>query len=219
VVSPVSLLLFLAYFKPGSATTANLIVQLARFVGLRLITVVDKAKHGLRLSDHSVLRPDLLVDSHDPDRAVDIIRANTKGQLRFGIDTRGRESASSLLRALAPSKPLNGSLAQTNGTYSTPPESPKDSAVLSSHLVGLTGLPKQMPPPGTVFHTVPIKLFHEIPTIGETLVTWLERLLHNGLISPPEVIDIEHGFDGVNNGLDRMRRGEISGGKLVVRLT
>ncbi|CRK43188.1 hypothetical protein BN1723_016129 [Verticillium longisporum] len=67
----------------GSSTSANLAVQLARLAGLRVVTIVDKAKHGLRLADHEVLRPDLLIDSHSPARAVEIIRANV-GRTRSG---------------------------------------------------------------------------------------------------------------------------------------
>jgi hypothetical protein len=65
---------------------------------------------------------------------------------------------------------------------------------------------------------VPIKLFHEVPAIGSALVLWLEKLLEKGLISPPEIIDVEQGLVSVNKGLDRMRKGEISGGKLVVKV-
>ncbi len=65
---------------------------------------------------------------------------------------------------------------------------------------------------------MPIKLFHEVPAIGSALVQWLERLLEKGLVSPPEIIDVEQGLGNVNKGLDRMRRGEIRGGKLVVKI-
>jgi hypothetical protein len=54
--------------------------------------------------------------------------------------------------------------------------------------------------------------------MGQALVEWLERLLAQGLVMPPDIIDVEQGLKSVNRGLDRMRRGEISGGKLVVRV-
>jgi len=200
----------------GSATSANLTIQLARLAGLKVVVVVDKAKHGLRLSNHKVLRPDLLVDSHDPSRAVDVIRANTHGKVRFGIDTRGRDTAAQLLRSLTPDN-LPSAVA-TDGLPPSPPATPQSTGLLSAHLIGLTGLPKGAPPEGVLFHTVPIKLFHEVPEIGLSLVTWLERLLENDLIVPPEILDVEKGFESVNGALDRMRKGEISGGKLVVEV-
>lgn len=204
---------------PGSSTSANLIIQLAKLAGLKTIAVVDKAKHGIRLANHSVIRTDLLVDSHDPERAVDIIRGNLKGKLRFGVDTRGHESATSLLYALTPGNlaTSSGGL-DSDGAPPSPPATPHDSTILSAHLIGLTGLPKQNAPDGVQFHTVPIKLFHEVPPIGDALVRWFERLLEKGLVSPPEIIDVEHGLESINSGLDRMRKGEISGGKLVVRV-
>ncbi|KAJ9145401.1 Zinc-binding dehydrogenase [Pleurostoma richardsiae] len=201
----------------GSATSANLAIQLAKLAGLKVVAVVDKAKHGLRISNHQVIRPDLLVDSHDPQRAVDIIRGNLGSKLRFGFDTRGKDTAAWLLQALSPGN-LGGKGVDTAGTPPSPPSTPPDSGLLSSHLIGLTGLPKQTPPEGSVFHTVPIKLFHEVPAIGESLSVWLEKLLEKKLLSPPEIVGIETGLENINSGLDRMRNGEISGGKLVVRL-
>ncbi|TQN67403.1 Trans-enoyl reductase [Colletotrichum shisoi] len=195
----------------GSSTSANMAVQLARLAGLRVVTVVDKLRHGLRLSNHSVLRPDLLVDSHDPSRAVDIIRANVGKKLRFALDTSGRESAGWLLRALRPEQ-------DAAGAPPSPPDTPRNTSPTLKHLIGLTGLPKEQAPDSVAYHTVPIKVFHEVPAVGEALVTWLERLLESGLISPPELLGVEQGFDGINRGLDRMRRGEIRGGRMVVSL-
>ncbi|EFQ36413.1 alcohol dehydrogenase GroES-like domain-containing protein [Colletotrichum graminicola] len=195
----------------GSSTSANLAVQLARLAGLRVVTVVDKLRHGLRLANHTVLRPDLLVDSHDPSRAVDIIRANVGKDLRFALDTSGKESAGWLLRALAPEK-------GASSAPPSPPDTPRNSGPTRKHLIGLTGLPKEQAPEAVAYHTVPIKVFHEVPAVGEALVTWLERLLENGLISAPELLGVEEGFNGINRGLDRMRRGEIRGGRMVVSL-
>ncbi|KAL7817292.1 GroES-like protein [Trichoderma gracile] len=193
----------------GSSTSANITVQLARLAGLKVITIVDTAKHGLRISGCSAQRPDLLVDSHDAARAVDIISASVGSQLRFALDTRGRESATILLDALTRQKRLAEA-------PPSPPDTPRESKTQTAHLVGLTGLPKEAPPEGIAYHTVPIKIFHSVPSVGEALVLWLERLLEQGLLAPPPVIGVESGFDGVNRGLDRMRAGEISGGRLVV---
>lgn len=195
----------------GSSTSASIAVQLARLVGLKVALVVDNAKHGLRISESPILRPDLLVDSHDPERAVAILRANTNGKLRFGIDTRGRDTAELLLRALGPGAKR---AAQVNSPPSTPPSEP----IIPAHLVGLSGLPKGEQPAGIIFHTIPVKLYHEVPEIGEALSSWLERLLATRAIVPPRIIDIEDGLHNVNKGLDRMRKGEISGGKLLVEL-
>ncbi|KAH8172491.1 alcohol dehydrogenase GroES-like domain-containing protein [Sarocladium implicatum] len=214
----------------GSSTSANLSVQLARLAGLRVVTVVDSLRHGLRLSNHETLRPDLLVDSHDPKRASAVIRANLGTSLRFALDTVGRDSATSLLEA------LTGSASSTKTTDKeldagnrdetarqtpppSPPETPRERRSSEAHLVGLTGLPKGSAPDGVNYHAVPIKVFHEVPAVGEAMTTWLERLLESGKLVPPEVLAVEKGFEGVNRGLDQMRRGEIRGGRMVVDLT
>lgn len=175
---------------------------------------MDSARHGLRLSNHAFIRPDLLIDSHDPQRAIEILQTNVGDEVRFGIDTRGKDTAAHLLEALT--KDPSGS--RGAGRPPSPPATPRTSPAQSAHLIGLTGLPKGAPSEGLTMHTVPIKLFHEVPAVGHALVTWLERLLEQGLVSPPEIIDIEEGLGSVNTGLDRMRRGEIRGGKLIVRL-
>ncbi|KAH6662410.1 quinone oxidoreductase [Plectosphaerella plurivora] len=194
----------------GSSTSANIAVQLARLAGLRVVTVVDKLRHGLRLASHETLRPDLLVDSHDPARAAEIIRANVGKELRFGLDTTGRESATALLSALVP-----GEEASSQGGDQTP-TTVEVPAPAHAHLIGLAALPKGPAPGGVAYHAVPIKVFHEVPAVGEALVLWLERLLAEGLVTPPEVLAVEKGFGGVNRALDRMRRGEIRGGRIVV---
>ncbi|KAL2166098.1 hypothetical protein VTG60DRAFT_3306 [Thermothelomyces hinnuleus] len=245
----------------GSSTSANLTIQLARLAGLRTIAVADTAKHGVRLSNHRSTRPDLLVDSHDPARAVAVIRANAARNggggggsgrgVRFAIDTRGKDSAGWLARALArdydaekndgtkdkENSVMAAAAAAAVGAPPSPPGTPDDDDDSDSssdgapgdrparpilppdaHLIGLTGLPKEPAPAGVVYHTVPIKVFHEVPAVGRALVEWLERLLARGLVAPPDIIDVERGLESVNRGLDRMRRGEISGGKLVVRV-
>ena len=57
---------------------------------MRTIVTVDQAKHGDCLANHSIIRPDVVVDSHDPERVIEIIRRATKGKVRFGIVTQGK---------------------------------------------------------------------------------------------------------------------------------
>ncbi|CAN8101275.1 unnamed protein product [Discula destructiva] len=198
----------------GSATSANLTIQLARLAGLKVAIVVDSARHGLRISNHKFIRPDLLVDSHNPQRAIEILQSNVGDEIRFGIDTIGKETAGHLLEGITKSRS-----ASADTRPPSPPATPRTSPSHSSHVIGLSGLPKGVPAEEAVMHSVPIKLFHEVPAVGHALVTWLERLLEQGLVAPPEIIDIEEGLENVNTGLDRMRRGEIRGGKLIVRIS
>jgi hypothetical protein len=211
----------------GSSTCAHVAKQIARLAGMKIVSVVDSAKHGLRLSYTEAIRPDLIVDSHDPQRAIDIIKAITGNCARFGLDTIGKETASHLLSSLSSSKTVSLESPKDTKAFDradtkppTPPTTPleKTSRTEYSHLIGLTGLPKTNVPEGVTLHSVPIKLFHEVPEVGEALSAWCERLLVKGLLVPPDVVGTVNGLREINEGLDRMRRREISGGRLVAVL-
>lgn len=157
-----------------------------------MICVADIARHGKRLLD---VGADALVDRLDIARAAEIIRGITGGRLRFGLDTVGRDTATSLQQTL----------------FITEANQPQ------SHLLGLTGIPKQRHPRIT-YHTVPIKIFHISETIGGSLTTWLETLLQNSSLILPEVVRAEGGLAGINDALERLRDGSISGKRIVVGL-
>jgi D-arabinose 1-dehydrogenase-like Zn-dependent alcohol dehydrogenase len=156
-----------------------------------VIKVVDVAKHGDQLSESAA---DLLVDSLDPERAVEIIRNVTKNQLRFAVDTVGKTTAELCQRVLL-----------------------SNSCVLRSHLVALSGMPNERLD-GVVYHNVPMKVHHEVKEAGEAMMSWLERLLREELITPPQAVIAPGGLEGINDALDRMKRGEISGKRLIVQL-
>lgn len=218
----------------GSSTTAGVALQLARLAGLRVALVVDAAKHGLRLAAHPSLRPDLLIDAHDPARAVAVLRRNFgrrhgrhrhgRHRLLFALDTRSRDSAAVLARALGPGaedEEDGDSIRDGAGSSRrlTPPATPTgDDKTRRAHLVGLSGLPREPETHDLIYHMVPIKLYHEVREVGEALSLWLERLLDEGLLTTPDIVAVEAGFDGINRGLDRMRSGEVSGGKAIVVL-
>ena len=164
-------------------------LQLAKLAGLRVIAIADAVRHGSRLYD---LGADFLVDRHDPSRAIEIIRGVTKRELRFALDTVGKETATHLQESLWRSK-----------------------GDKQAHLVGLTGLPKTRLP-GIKYHSVPIKVFHSVPVVGEQAMKWLEELLVEKVLQPPDVTIADGGLEGINKALDTLRSGKISGKRLVV---
>ncbi|KAI9934747.1 hypothetical protein ASPWEDRAFT_118225 [Aspergillus wentii DTO 134E9] len=174
----------------GSTTTGLITLQLAKLAGLKVITVVDAARHGQRLLAAGT---DLLVDRHDPQRAIEIIRGLTGSNLRYAIDIVGRDTATLLQQTLKvdPARP--------------------------SHLLGLTGLPKEQVE-GIQYHTVPIKVFHACPAVGEGLVRWLEGLLEREVLTLPEVVRVSGGLGAINEALERLRDGTVSGKRIVVDL-
>lgn len=166
-------------------------IQLAKLAGLRVICVADLVRHGARLNR---LGADVLVDRQDSSRAVEIIRSVTGGQLRFALDTVGKETASHLQQSLA-----------------SQPETTQ------AHLVGLTGLPKSSVP-GVKHHSVPIKVFHITPAVGEPIMAWLEQLLASNVLAPPDIDIVQGGLQGINDALDQLRGGNVSGKRIVVPL-
>lgn len=161
--------------------------------GLRVICILDVEKNGERLLKHGA---DLLVDRHDTARAIAIIRGVTKGKLRYGLDTRGKESATLLADAL---------------------ELSAENDIGQAHLVGLTGLPKEAVK-GVMYHNVPIKAFHEAPELGEAMMVWLEKLLDMGMLLTPDMETAEGGLLGINDALDRLRDGSVNGPRIVIPL-
>ena len=138
---------------------------------------------------------DLLVDRLDTERAVSIICGVTKGRLRFALDTVGKDTAEKLQQTLSKQEDGSG----------------------RSHLVGLTGLPNANDN-GCLHHKVPIKAFHDIPKLGDSLMTWLERLLLAERLICPETEIAVGGLSGINKALDSLRKGTSTGKRVVVPL-
>ncbi|KAL3440522.1 chaperonin 10-like protein [Aspergillus insuetus] len=179
----------------ASTTTGLLTLQIARLAGLKTICVADIARHGSRLHAAGA---DILIDRHDTTRALEIIRGVTGNNLRYAIDIVGRETSTLLQSALNAEIRADGSHA---------------------HLLGLTGLPKgEQRDARIVYHTVPIKLFHSSPEVGEAMVLWLEGLLETGTLALPEIVRAEGGLEGVNEALEVLRRGDASGKRIVLSL-
>ncbi|OJJ46754.1 hypothetical protein ASPZODRAFT_132883 [Penicilliopsis zonata CBS 506.65] len=172
----------------ASTTTGYITLQLAKMAGLKVICVADVARHGAKLLDAGA---DLLVDRHDTKRAVEIIKGVTGGKLRYAMDIVGKETATLLQETL--------------------------DVTAHPHLLGLTGLPKERDA-RIRYHTVPIKLFHTAPTVGESMVLWLEELLQSGTLRLPEIIRAKGGLGGINAALETLRQGTASGKRIVVGL-
>lgn len=133
------------------------------------------------------------MDKYDTKRAIEILRAVTGNKLRFAFDCVGKETAGFLQEVLQQSN--------TGGK--------------KAHLLGLTGLPKERVA-NVVHHTVPIKVFHESSVVGEALMKWLEELLLVEALKLPDVEVAEGGLAGINDALDRLRNGSVSGKRIVV---
>lgn len=156
--------------------------------------MIDVARSAERMLRYGA---NLLVDRHDTDRAISIIRSVTRGRLRFGLDAVGKDSSTLLAQAM---------------------QVDNDRSSTRAHLVGLTGLPKQ-PVDSVVYHSVPIKIFHEVPQIGEGMTIWLEQLLERKLLATPDIKVMQGGLEGINEALDKLRDGTVNGPRIVVPLS
>lgn len=164
-------------------------------------------------SFHSYLA-DKIIDRHDLDYAAKKIREDIPVPIRFALDAIGPDTAAWCQNLLAsrigvqyrPSLLQNGTNNIALGPSSSLP-----------HLVCLTGSPKEKNP-NVRIHKVPIKLFHENREIGAAISDWLSVLLKSGDLKLPETLYEDGGLDVIGSNLERLRSGELSGKRLVVRL-
>ncbi|KAL8290442.1 hypothetical protein RQP46_002700 [Phenoliferia psychrophenolica] len=171
----------------GSSVTGFFAAQFARLAGLRVIAVADISRHGERLRSAGV---EHVVDRNDPAAAVATIRRLTEGKLRFALDCISRETATFSQEALGDDR--------------------------DSWLVGLSGLPK-VARPRTQLREVPVKTFHSNAAVGRGLMGLIEGLLasHELVLPPVEVIG--GGLEAINGALDRLRKGDVVFGRLVIQ--
>lgn len=174
-------------------------IQLAKLAGLKVIAVAGPQHNELLYS----LGADRVVDRHDLDQAATRITEATDDRIRFAIDTVGKQTATWCQDILVRDASAKSAL---------------DSPSRRSHLVGLSGVPKEKDPL-VHQHILPIKLFHENAVLGTATVQWLGELLRENIIQLPEVEVVEGGLGAVNSNLDRLRRGEASGKRIIVSMT
>ncbi|GAA6012170.1 hypothetical protein JCM11491_001772 [Sporobolomyces phaffii] len=172
----------------ASCVTGYFAAQFARLAGLRVVAVACEKKHGERLRAIGVEK---VIDRHDPLLAVSQVVELTSNQLKYALDCVGSETAGFAQQAL-----------RTQG---------------DSYLVGLSGLPKILRD-GVNGRSVPIKTFHTNHQVGFNLMKLIEDLLISGELVLPTVTVLEGGLAAVNAGLEQLRTGQVSFGRIVVKV-
>jgi hypothetical protein len=147
---------------------------------------------------------DIIIDRNDLDCAAQDLRAAISTPIKFAFDTVGVETAAWCQSIL--SSKHEESHPKDSNTHET-----------LGHLVCLVDSPKERCP-GVRIHQVPIKLFHTNQDIGHVISSWLSVLLGNGKLKLPETIYEDGGLAAIGPSLERIKRGELSGRRLVVRL-
>lgn len=161
---------------------------------------------------------DLCVDRMNLDDTETRLKDLHPGPLRFAIDTVGAETASwcqSILASRTTSYYASTDAVPAPGTPVQGPPSSADCSKLS-HLVTLTGSPRTTCRQVQT-HQVPIKLFHAHKKIGGLLSGWLHELLDRGTLRLPEVEFVDGGLGAVNDALERLKDGSVSGRRLIVK--
>ncbi|KAF2112748.1 chaperonin 10-like protein [Lophiotrema nucula] len=196
----------------ASTVTGQVAIQLAKWGGLRVVAVADLAKHGERLRS---LGADELIDRKDLEKAAQTIHDQIRQPIRFALDAVGPETAAWCQDLLAA---RTGVQHRSSLLQSGPNSTALGASSSLPHLVCLTGSLK-VENPNVRVHQVPIKLFHTNRDIGGTLSEWLSSLFESAELQLPDTVFEDGGLDVIGEQLERLKSGELSGQRLVVRLT
>ena len=154
------------------------------------------------------------MDRSDLGLAARQVLEHTQGSLRFAMDMIGKETSAWCQNILARSRSMHLS---PNPSLSEVPALPGRETSSQSHVICLASAPKARVADVRV-HQVPVKLFHESEDLGCVLSYWLYHSLKSGAVKLPEAQIVDGGLEVVNSCLELMRRGEVSGSRLVVKL-
>ncbi|KAI1442584.1 GroES-like protein [Annulohypoxylon stygium] len=174
----------------GSTVTGQFATQIASLNGIQVITVNSAETKSLseRLGASHVV----VRDGKTDEQVVDEIRTITGGGITRAIDLVGPKTAALVLDAVSTDMPVHFA----------------PLAMMSS---------SQSVPENVLVHTVEMKQF----VLDKSNVRYTEelgRLLEDGKIVLPELHLIEGGLDSVQGGLEMLKKGNLKGKKLVVRM-
>jgi hypothetical protein len=158
---------------------------------------------------------DLIIDRENLDRAAADINAAISTPIKFAFDTVGMESAAWCQDLLATHIETGHRKFSQSNTDEL--DEPQYTGKPLAHLVCLVGRPKESSPSVRI-HQVPIKLFHTNQDIGNVLSNWLTVLLASEKLKLPETVFEDGGLEAIGPGLEKIRRGELSGKRLVIRI-
>jgi NADPH:quinone reductase-like Zn-dependent oxidoreductase len=174
----------------GSTITAQFAIQIAVLGGLRVIAVTSEKTKPLaeKLGAEFVVTR----DGKTGDEIVEEIRAIGGDDITRCIDLVGTTTANHCLQALSVAKEsLFAPLAMIS----------KDASV----------------PANVKVETVEMKKFVLEPE-SEVYSMALSRLVEDGRVTLPEIEVVKGGLDAIQEGLERVKRGDMAGKKMVVSI-
>lgn len=174
----------------GSAVTGQFATQFAVQSGLNVITVNSERTKALSLGLGA--KHVVTRDGKTDDEIVAEIKAVTGGNVTRAIDLVGPKTAALVLRCVSETSPVEFA----------------PLAMMSS---------KQIILENVTVHTVEMKQF----VLDKTNMFYakeLNRMLESGELSMPEIHVMEGGLEVVVSGLDMLKKGDMGGKKMVVRI-
>ncbi|KAJ5650968.1 uncharacterized protein N7484_004691 [Penicillium longicatenatum] len=189
----------------GSSTIGLVAIQMVKLCGHRVITTCSPHNFDLVKSYGA----DLVFDYNSPTCATEI-RAATKNALRFVLDPFSEAKTLRLCQE---------AMGRTGGRYCALEqyqESLCTRKTIKHELVmggAISGDGVELPEP----YGIPPR-----PEIGEWARKWyqcLQQLITEGKLKPVPMETIPGQFEGIMNGLDILKKGKVSGKKLVVPMS
>lgn len=175
----------------GSAVTGQFAIQIAALGGLKVIAVTSTKMEGLARQLGAAHT--IIRDGKSGDEIVSEIRAIAGDGITRGIDLVGTETAGFCLKALS----------TTQRALFAP------LAMLSS---------KADVPANISVETVEMKQF-VLNKASRVYADALNRLIEQGKVVLPEITVLQGGFEAILDGLERVKRGDMEGKKMVVRFS
>ncbi|KAI0155371.1 GroES-like protein [Hypoxylon sp. FL1284] len=174
----------------GSTVTGQFATQIANLSGLKVVTV--NSGETKSLSEYLGAAHVVVRDGKTDEELIQEIRAVTSGRITRAIDLVGPKTAGLALESVSKSSPVAFA----------------PLAMMSS---------SQVVPDNVLVHTVEMKQF----VLDKSNVRYTEelgKLLEGGQIALPELHMIDGGLHAVQEGLAMLKKGNLGGKKLVVRM-
>ena len=174
----------------GSTITGQFATQLAVLSGLRVVTVNSAltAELSRSLGAHYVV----VRDGKSSEELIHEIRTVTGGRITRAIDLVGQKTASLVLQAVAHDRPV--------------------------HFAPLAMMAaNEVVPDNVTAHTVEMKQFVLNPA-SASYADALNRLLADNKLVLPSLEVLEGSFPAVMEGLERLKKGNMGGKKLIVKV-
>ncbi|KAI0377297.1 GroES-like protein [Hypomontagnella monticulosa] len=174
----------------GSTVTGQFATQLANLSGIKVVTV--NSAETKSLSERLGARYVVVRDGKTDEQVINEIRAVTGNRLTRAIDLVGPKTAALALDAVSKVEPVAFA----------------PLAMMSD---------SQFIPKNVIVHTIEMKQF----VLDRRNVRYTEalgKLLEEGKIALPELHLIEGGLESVQSGLEMLKKGNLKGKKLVVRM-